>query len=290
MRLAALSSASNPNPNPNPSPNPNPNPNPNPKVSYALGCPLECISVGDTSSCETPNGSDTGGSIGSETCVAAAIEACESLAASLQPYRAGAPDWPSLIAAAATDAVPLASCGWHARAADGTFDYATQGVVLAEAEVDALSGECSLRRVDLVMDQGTPLNPLVDLGQAEGGFIMAVGYFLSEEVCFGARGEQLTLGTWEYKPPAAHDLPLEWNVRFEANVPNPSPAAVLGSKATGEPPMALGAACAFAVRDAIRAVCTDRGSPLPTANFELPLTVERIQRACGVSADDCVLK
>ena len=79
-------------------------------------------------------------------------------------------------------------------------------------------------------------------------------------------------------------------MRFEAHVPNPSPAAVLGSKASGEPPMALGAACAFAVRDAIRAVCTDRGSPLATADFELPLTVERVQRACGVSAADCILK
>ena len=49
--------------------------------------------------------------------------------------------------------------------AHGLFDYATQGVCLAEAEVDALTGECQVRRVDIVMDQGTPLNPLVDLGQ-----------------------------------------------------------------------------------------------------------------------------
>ena len=70
------------------------------------------------------------------------------------------------------------------------------------------------------------------------------GFFLTEEVLFSDRGEQLTLGAWEYKPPAVHDIPLEFNIRFERKVPNPSPVAVLGSKASGEPPMALGAAVA----------------------------------------------
>ena len=115
-------------------------------------------------------------------------------------------------------------------------------------------------------------------------------YFLIEQVVFsGETHEQLTLGAWEYKPPAVHDLPLELNVKFVAHVPNPSPAAVLGSKASGEPAMALGAACAMAVRDAVRAARADGGATSPTLDLELPLTVERIQLACGVAPERFVL-
>ena len=143
---------------------------------------------------------------------------------------------------------------------------------------------------DCVPHQGTPLNPLVDLGQAEGGFVMALGFFLTEQVTFTDRGEQCTLGTWEYKVPGAHDLPLEMNFKFEAHVPNPAPIAVLGSKASGEPPMALGAAVALAVRDAIKAVRAEHGGATSKSHLELPLTVERIASSCGVSADAFVLQ
>ena len=100
-------------------------------------------------------------------------------------------------------------------------------------------------------------------------------------------GAQLTLGTWEYKPPAAHDIPLQWNVALH-RAPNPAPAAVLRSKASGEPAMALGAACLLAARDAIRAVRADAGLP-PSLDLEVPLTVERVQLACGVAPERFVL-
>ena len=93
--------------------------------------------------------------------------------------------------------------GWYAQPvakgqpAGFEFDYATQGVCCAEAEVDTLTGECCVRRVDVVMDQGCPLNPLVDLGQVEGALLMSIGYFLTEEVRFGSDGAQLTLGNWD---------------------------------------------------------------------------------------------
>ena len=113
---------------------------------------------------------------------------------------------------------------------------------------------------------------------------MAMGLFLSEELKWSAEGRQLTMGSWEYKPPAAHDIPLSLNVEFKANLPNPARLATLRSKASGEPPMALGAAAFFAVRGAIRAARADAGE---IGAFELnaPLTVERIQQACLVSAE-----
>ena len=108
---------------------------------------------------------------------------------------------------------------------------------------------------------------------------MALGYYLSEEVLFAADGTQLSLGTWQYKPPAVADIPLEFNVSFVPKTPNQSPNNVLGSKASAEPPMALGAAAFFAAREAIRAVRADGGVSSPFA-CEAPLTVERIQQAC----------
>lgn len=294
-------------------------------VAYALRCPIELVTIADTSSAESPNGSDTGGSIGSETCVAAALHACAKLAKTLEPFRKGggsaegagedsdndskgspgtsggppvtADDWVATVAAAGEACVPLMEFGWfslpepHDGQPEGfAFDYCTQGVCCAESEIDALSGESSVLRVDIAMDQGCPLNPLVDLGQVEGALIMSLGYFLTEEVAFGAKdGAQLTLGSWEYKVPAVHDVPLVLNVQFVRATPNPSPAAVLGSKASGEPAMALGAACALAVRDAIRAVRVDGGLP-PSHDLTLPLTVERVQMACGVSPERFVLQ
>ena len=101
-------------------------------VAYALQCPLELVLVGDTSAAETPNGADTGGSIGSETCVAAALDACAKLRTALEPFRAKAADWPAAVQMAAASAVQLCEYGWFARDEPSgqpsgfSFDYATQ--------------------------------------------------------------------------------------------------------------------------------------------------------------------
>lgn len=134
---------------------------------------------------------------------------------------------------------------------------------------------------------------------------MALGFFLTEHVAWSSSdGSQLNVGTWEMKVPAAHDIPLSLNVSFTTpGTPNASAINVLGSKASGEPPMALGAAIALATRDAIRAAhgaCIGaagesahaRAAAMASSGaFELstPLTVERIQGACGVTPDKFVL-
>ena len=270
-------------------------------VAYALSCPLEQVIVSDTSSTDAANGADTGGSIGSETCVAAALDACAKLSAALAPFRSsGAADWADAVRAAAAHGVNLCETGWFCKpAAAGQpagfeFDYATQGVCYGEVEIDSLTGECCVRKLFVAMDQGVPLNPLVDIGQVEGALVMGLGYFLTEEVRYSGNGSQLTLGAWEYKPPALHDIPLELNVKFVKSA-NPSPAAVLGSKASGEPAMALGAACALAVRDAIRAARAEVGTTSAQLDLVMPLTVERIQLACWPAqspsmANSCPLK
>jgi len=250
-------------------------------VAYALGCPLKDVTVGDLSSLESPNATLTGGSGTSEACVSAALDACAALKTTLEPFRS-AGQWSEMVAAAAAAGVGLLATGWFNQKQDALFQYATQGVGCVEVEVDILTGELEIRRADILMDQGAPLNPDIDLGQVEGGFIMALGFFLTEEVLFDKQGAQTNLGTWQYKPPSAHDIPLNLNIEFLANEPNPSIHSVLGSKASAEPPMALGAAAFFAAREAICAARRDAGN---TSSFELeaPLTVERIQQACLIS-------
>jgi xanthine dehydrogenase/oxidase len=268
-------------------------------VAYALGCPLDAIQVEDTSSLASANSKSTGGSATSELCVKTVLNACDTLNASLLPYRPQDPGkdkgWAATVVAAAKHNAPLSAVGWFG--GDGTggshgsgtkWEYATQGVGCVEVEVDVLSGEVQLTKAQLLMDQGTPLNPLIDLGQVEGGFVMALGLVLTEEVLWGQQGEQLNLGSWQYKVPAVHDIPISLDVSFLPHTPNPKSNATLRSKASGEPPMALASAAFLAVRHAIKAAREDAGS---TSAFQLdaPLTPQAIQQACLVSADRFVL-
>ena len=198
-------------------------------VAYALRCPLDQVTIGDTSTLEAPNSNGTGGSGGSESCVRSVLDACAKLNKVLEPYRAD--DWAATITAASKDNAALHAAGWEAVSAaeqhNKLFDYATQGVGCIEVELDALTGEIAIMRADILMDQGCPLNPLIDLGQVEGGFMMALGYYLTEEVLYSpTTGTQLSLGTWQYKPPAVADIPIEFNVSFVAQSPNQRWAAV----------------------------------------------------------------
>ena len=43
-------------------------------------------------------------------------------------------------------------------------------------------------RVDILHDVGSSLNPALDIGQVEGGFIQGMGWLTTEELVFDARG------------------------------------------------------------------------------------------------------
>ena len=180
-----------------------------------------------------------------------------------------------------------------------SFDYATQGVCCSEVEIDCLTAEIQIRRSDIHMDVGSSLNPAIDIGQIEGGFVMALGYLLTEEVLFGsAEGNnvpahpsdprsrfaanqiQLNIGTWNYKPPSAYDIPEQLNVSLLGLHPNPSPASVMKSKGIAEPPMALACAVVLAAKEAIYDVRRRLHGLENYVDIDLPLTTERIQRAC----------
>merc|ERR1711924_100762 len=205
--------------------------------------------------------------------------ACVTLNERLASYKAKHSKWEDACAAAVADGVGLAAFGkYQANSGKDYNAYATYAVSCSEVEIDVLTGEIQIIRADIHADQGTSLNPDIDIGQIEGGFVMTLGHIFTEQVLFNAQYQQLNLSTWEYKIPSAYDIPMELNVSLLADAPNPSPAGCLKSKASAEPAMPTALSALFAAKAAIYAARADAGN---TDHFQLsiPVTVEQIQRS-----------
>lgn len=109
------------------------------------------------------------------------------------------------------------------------------------------------------------MNPLIDIGQIEGAFMMGVGLNTTENVVYNTDGTLFTSDTWEYKIPGVMDVPIDSRVTLLANAPNP--AGILRSRAVGEPPLLMGCAALFAIRYAINAARSQFGIK---GRFSLP--------------------
>ncbi len=122
------------------------------------------------------------------------------------------------------------------------------------------------------------MNGLIDIGQAEGGFLMGLGSFLLEKTIYDpATGKCLNNGTWDYKPPQPKDVPIDFRVALLKK--NPNPVGFFGTKAIGEPPVHLSNSALFAIKDAVKAARRDRGFD-EHFRLEAPATVEKVQTAC----------
>jgi xanthine dehydrogenase large subunit len=150
------------------------------------------------------------------------------------------------------------------------FYYFAYGAAVAEVVVDTLTGENRILRVDILHDTGTSLNPAIDIGQVEGGFVQGAGWLTTEELVWDGKGRLTTHAPATYKIPAVSDRPAVFNVALwgEANAED----AVGKSKAVGEPPLMLANAVLLALSDAV-AACGD-GSIYPA--LDAPATAERV--------------
>jgi len=155
------------------------------------------------------------------------------------------------------------------------FYYFAYGAAVSEATIDTLTGEYTVDRVDILHDVGRSLNPAIDLGQIEGGFIQGMGWLTSEELVWDEQGQLRTKAPSTYKIPLASDVPPVFNVRLAEWSVNKEPT-IGRSKAVGEPPLMLAMSVVEALSMAVASVADYRIAP----RLDTPLTPERILMGC----------
>jgi len=163
---------------------------------------------------------------------------------------------------------------WDRETATGRpFLYFAYGAACSEVMVDTLTGEMKVLRVDILHDVGASLNPAIDIGQIEGGFVQGMGWLTTEELVFDSEGRLQTHAPSTYKIPTAFDVPEEFRVKLWETKGNREPT-IYRSKAVGEPPLML----AISVYSAIyHAIASLRPGVIP--HLDAPATPEVILRA-----------
>ncbi len=259
----------------------------------ALGVPVDWVRVMPTRTDKVPNTSATAASCGADLNGAAVRAACETLKARLAGVAArhfgggvtpadlhftagtitgpggAAPvlDFRAVVQEAYQAQVALFATGYY-RTPDldfnretgqgRVFHYFVYGAAVSEVEVDAFTGEYRLLRVDILQDAGDSLNPLVDRGQIEGGFVQGLGWLTLEELVWDGQGCLTTRGAATYKIPGLAEVPADFHVALLPGVAEPG--AIYGSKAVGEPPFMLALSVREALRDAVAAFGPSPGS------------------------------
>jgi len=187
------------------------------------------------------------------------------------------------IAQAYVARIPLSATGfyatpkisWDKATAQGRpFFYFAYGASVTEAVIDTFTGENRLLRVDLLHDAGKSLNPAIDLGQIEGGFVQGAGWLTTEELVWDDSGRLLTHAPSTYKIPACSDRAPDMRINLFSRGENVE-QTIYRSKAVGEPPLMLGMSALMALSDAIASV----GDYVSYPALDTPATPERILRS-----------
>ena len=271
-------------------------------VADELGLPFERVLLSASDTARVPNASATAASSGTDLNGRAAQFAARQVRENLAAFVAGLQgcgagevrfaggkifaagstrDFREVVKAAYANRIQLWSDGFYRTPKihyDKTtltgrpFYYFAYGAACCEVAIDTLTGETRVLAVDILHDVGHSINPAIDLGQVEGGFIQGMGWLTSEELVWNADGKLATHAPSTYKIPATGDVPAKLRVDFwpEANRED----NVHGSKAVGEPPFMLGIAVWEAIRDAVAATRQDG-----RVSMSAPATPERVWRA-----------
>ncbi len=273
-------------------------------VAHELGLELDRVRVSAADTSKIPNASATAASSGADLNGKAAQAAAREIRARLVAFageRFGVPagtvrlaanrvemgdrrvPFAELVRLAYAARIPLWASGFYrtpkieydAKALRGRpFYYFAYGAAVSEVAIDALTGETRVLRVDILHDVGRSLNPAIDLGQVEGGFVQGMGWLTSEELHWSADGRLMTHAPSTYKIPVASDVPADFRVRLWSRGENVEDV-IYRSKAVGEPPLMLAISVFHAIRDAVASVTAHRLSP----RLDAPATPEEVLRA-----------
>ena len=251
-------------------------------VANEFGLPFNKIKVSSTRTDKVPNTSASAASSTTDLNGAAAINAVNKIKENLalfvkrkykvksdKPvYRNGMVKFRgktflfnSLVKEAYLNRISLSSSGFYStpkihfnnKAFLGRpFLYFCYGAAVSEVLVDTLTGENKILRVNILHDHGRAINPAIEKGQIEGGFVQGAGWLTIEEVNWKSNGELTTHSPSTYKIPAVNDMPEKFNVEIYKNLNKEN--VVNKSKTTGEPPLMLAMSVFFAIKDAIASV------------------------------------
>ncbi len=266
---------------------------------FGVGCEAVMITATDTG--KVPNTSATAASSGSDLNGMAVQAACETIRARMAAHlgelhqtdvgsvrfergevivgaarmsfaAAAALAYQGRISLSATGFYATPKLSWDRKAGRGRpFFYFAYGAAVTEVVIDTLTGENRILRADILHDAGASLNPAIDIGQIEGGYVQGVGWLTTEELVWDECGRLHTHAPSTYKIPACSDRPEVFNVALWQGA-NPE-ATIHRSKAVGEPPLMLGISAFLALSDA----CAACGPNYPA--LDAPATAERVLAA-----------
>jgi xanthine dehydrogenase large subunit len=270
-------------------------------VADAFGVGLDRVKITATSTGKVPNTSATAASAGSDMNAMAALDACRKIQQRLaafasEHYGVGAEavryagglveladrrmPFGEFVRQAYLARVSLSSTGFYktprihydrASARGRPFLYFAYGAGVCEVEIDVLTGESRVRGIDLLHDVGKSLNPAIDMGQIEGGFVQGMGWLTTEELWWDERGALRTHAPSTYKIPVSSDVPAHFNAQIWQRGENREPT-IYRSKAVGEPPLMLAIAVHSAINQAIASLAPGR----PVPNLDAPATPEQV--------------
>ena len=164
---------------------------------------------------------------------------------------------------------------WDRAAGKGRpFYYYGYGAAVSEVSIDTLTGEYQVDRVDILHDVGRSLNPAIDKGQIEGGFVQGMGWLTTEELWWDNQGRLKTHAPSTYKIPLASDRPRIFNVAL-ADWSENREMTIKRSKAVGEPPFML----AISVLEALSMAVASETDYQTCPRLDTPATPECILMA-----------
>lgn len=264
----------------------------------SFGVPLSAVKITATDTAKVPNTSATAASSGSDLNGMAVKKACETIRnrmeaclakeAGVHPSDVRFEDglvslgarklsFAEAVKICYENRVSLSSTGfyktpeitWDRMKGHGRpFYYFAYGVAISEVVIDLLTGENRLLRADILHDAGQSLNPAIDIGQIEGGYVQGAGWLTTEELVWSDEGRLMTHAPSTYKIPVASDRPDIFNVALWDNQNREE--TIYRSKAVGEPPFMLGISAFLALGQAAAAA----GGHYP--DLHAPATHERV--------------
>ncbi|MFZ1358284.1 MAG: molybdopterin cofactor-binding domain-containing protein [Saprospiraceae bacterium] len=158
------------------------------------------------------------------------------------------------------------------------FSYHVYGTSVTQVTVDCIRGNYEIDFVKVVHDYGQSMNPMIDLGQIEGGIVQGIGWMTCEDVFYDEKGKLRSNALSTYKIPDIYAAPKE--IDIIPLITDKENLAILQSKAVGEPPLMYGLGTYFAIENAIQSF-----NPAVPCRMNAPYTPEKVLLALYGSKD-----